>query len=313
MAEEKLQFQYFYGSEADMFTFYRIPKILFTDDYFKELSSDAKILYGLMLDRMSLSRKNGWIDEDNRVYVYFTVEDAMELMNIGKNKVIRIMSELDQETGVGLIERIRQGQGKPSIIYVKSVVREGRQKSQNETTKDIDNSEVSNRNFKKFQNETSSCFKTGHPEVCFSNPNNTDNSNTDINKSIHLISSSGQEAMEKMRSIRDQLEIDLLVERYPLDRDLYEGIYELVLDVMMNGARDMEIASGTYPTAMVKERFSKLNSMHLEYVVGCMKSNSQKIGNIKKYVLAALFNAPCTIDGYFLSQVNYDFPQFVGR
>ena len=78
-------------------------------------------------------------------------------------------------------------------------------------------------------------------------------------------------------------------------------------------ARDMEIASGTYPTAMVKERFSKLNSMHLEYVVGCMKSNSQKIGNIKKYVLAALFNAPCTIDGYFLSQVNYDFPQFVGR
>ena len=292
MAEEKLQFQYFYGSEADMFTFYRIPKILFTDDYFKELSSDAKILYGLMLDRMSLSRKNGWIDEDNRVYVYFTVEDAMELMNIGKNKVIRIMSELDQETGVGLIERIRQGQGKPSIIYVKSVVREGSQKS---------------------QNETSSCFKTGHPEVCFSNPNNTDNSNTDINKSIHLISSSGQEAMEKMRSIRDQLEIDLLVERYPLDRDLYEGIYELVLDVMMNGARDMEIASGTYPTAMVKERFSKLNSMHLEYVVGCMKSNSQKIGNIKKYVLAALFNAPCTIDGYFLSQVNYDFPQFAGR
>ena len=64
MAEKKLQFQYFYGSEADMFTFYRIPKLLFSDDYFRELSSDAKILYGLMLDRMSLSRKNGWIDEE---------------------------------------------------------------------------------------------------------------------------------------------------------------------------------------------------------------------------------------------------------
>ena len=116
--------------------------------------------------------------------------------------------------------------------------------------------------------------------------------------------------MEKMRWIRERLEIDLLVERYPLDRELYEGIYELVLDVMMNGVSEMEIASGTYPAEMVKERFSKLNSMHLEYVVGCLKTNTQKIENIKKYVLAALFSAPCTMDGYFQAKVNYDFPQY---
>ena len=83
MAEEKLQFQYFYGSEADMFTFYRIPKILFTDDYFKELSSDAKILYGLMLDRMSLSRKNGWIDEKRIV-----METLLSMKRAGADIII---------------------------------------------------------------------------------------------------------------------------------------------------------------------------------------------------------------------------------
>ena len=73
--EKKMTFNYFYGTEADQFSFYRIPKALFTDSYFKDLSSDAKILYGLMLDRMSLSIKNQWFDDKNRAYIYFSIED----------------------------------------------------------------------------------------------------------------------------------------------------------------------------------------------------------------------------------------------
>ena len=83
---EKVTFRYFYGNEADQYSFYRIPKVLFTSDYFKELSSDAKILYGLMLDRMSLSIKNQWFDDENRAYIYFSIEDIMDVPGINKSK-----------------------------------------------------------------------------------------------------------------------------------------------------------------------------------------------------------------------------------
>ncbi len=114
-----LNLDYYYGSEADLFTFYRIPKVLFTDEHFKGLPVEAKVLYSLLLDRMSLSIRNGWMDEERRVYIYFTLTDAMEQMCCGRNKSVRMFSDLEQ---IGLIERRKQGQGKPTIIYVKNFV-----------------------------------------------------------------------------------------------------------------------------------------------------------------------------------------------
>lgn len=98
--DKKMNFKYFYGTEADQFSFYRIPKALLTNDCFKDLSSDAKILYGLMLDRMSLSIKNQWFDEENRAYIYFSIEDIMELLNCGRNKAVKSLQELDDEKGI---------------------------------------------------------------------------------------------------------------------------------------------------------------------------------------------------------------------
>ncbi len=98
--DKKMNFKYFYGTEADQFSFYRIPKALFTNECFKDLSSDAKILYGLMLDRMSLSIKNQWFDEENRAYIYFSIEDIMELLNCGRNKAVKSLQELDDEKGI---------------------------------------------------------------------------------------------------------------------------------------------------------------------------------------------------------------------
>jgi len=112
-------FPYYYGCEAEQYAFYRIPKLLITDERFRAISTDAKLLYGLMLDRMSLSIKNGWLDEENRVYIYFTVEEVMEQMNCKSEKATKLLMELDNKKGIGLIERVRRGQGKPSIIYVK--------------------------------------------------------------------------------------------------------------------------------------------------------------------------------------------------
>lgn len=115
-----LNLSYYFGYEAEQYAFYRIPKLLITDERFHCVSVEAKLLYGMMLDRMSLSIKNGWIDEQNRVYINFTVLDVMDLLHCQKQKAIKLLDELDCAKGIGLIERVRKGQGKPSMIYVKN-------------------------------------------------------------------------------------------------------------------------------------------------------------------------------------------------
>ena len=99
-------FAYHLGMDAEQYAFFRIPKLLITEPYFRRLSTDAKLLYGLMLDRMSLSMKNGWMDDDGYVYIYFTLE------------AVKLFAELDSAKGVGLIRRVKQGLGRPAKIYV---------------------------------------------------------------------------------------------------------------------------------------------------------------------------------------------------
>ena len=121
---QKLQFDYYYGIEAEQYSFYRVPKVLFTAECFKSLSCEAKILYGLMLDRMGLSIKNQWFDEKNRVYIIFTVEEVMELLGCSRQKAIKTIAELDKEKRIGLIEKKRLGLGRPNMIYVKNFLME---------------------------------------------------------------------------------------------------------------------------------------------------------------------------------------------
>ena len=116
---DKLQLPYFYGHEAEQYAFYRIPKVLISDPRFRNVSTDAKLLYGLMLDRMSLSVKNGWLDNHGRVYIFFVLDEIQELLQCGHEKAVKLLAELDSDRGIGLIERVKRGQGKPTIIYVK--------------------------------------------------------------------------------------------------------------------------------------------------------------------------------------------------
>jgi len=113
-----MQYEYFYGAQAEQFSFYRIPKALFTEPNFRELSTDAKVLYGILLDRMSLSLKNQWLDAQNKVYIIFTVEEIMDALNCANQKATRLMVELEKQAG--LIERKRQGLGRPNLIYAKN-------------------------------------------------------------------------------------------------------------------------------------------------------------------------------------------------
>lgn len=188
---QKIQFEYFRGMEAEQYSFYRVPKVLFTAECFKSLSCEAKVLYGLMLDRMSLSIKNRWFDEEDRVYIIFTVEEVMELLGCGRQKAVKNIAELDTEKGIGLIEKKRLGLGKPNVIYVKNfmimdcpepeceeeheeVHREEQpensansQKYENQTSRSMNNGfqEVPESNFQKYENQTSGSMKSEFQEV----------------------------------------------------------------------------------------------------------------------------------------------------
>ena len=120
--DEKLKFDYYYGIEAEQFSFYRVPRILIKDKRFRKLSNDAKLLYGLMIDRMALSMKNEWLDNKNRAYIIYTLESITEDLNCGRDKAMKVLGELDSNKGIGLIERVRRGLGKPDIIYVKNFI-----------------------------------------------------------------------------------------------------------------------------------------------------------------------------------------------
>ncbi len=326
--DKKMKFKYFYGAEADQFSFYRIPKALFTDSYFKDLSSDAKILYGLMLDRMSLSIKNQWFDENNRAYIYFSIEDIMELLNCGRNKAIKSMQELDDETGIGLIEKRRQGFGKVNIIYVKTFMPEKTEeksledelkKFKKQTSEENEEStEVYNSNFMKSQKQTSRSPENKLQEVYISNSNNTNINNTNLSekKSNQIVSADGMgseeneiETLHAYQSlIKDNLDYDSLLVSHPHDKNQIDEIVDLIVETVMCKSDKVLIASNWYSGALVRGKFMKLDYSHVEYVLHCLEGNTSKIKNIKKYLLAALFNAPSTISGYYRAEVNHDMP-----
>ena len=307
----QISFQYFYGKEADAFTFYKVPKLLFTDDYFKELSIEAKVLYGLLLDRMSLSLKNEWFDAEGRAYIYFSIEEIGELLGCGKNKAVKSLQELDTESGVGLIEKCKKGQGKATRIYVKNFILD-KEESVSEVYKS--NSAKENE-FKKGdssipENKILEVYEKGTNKNYI---NNTDLSNTESNL-ILSEDGMGKDWNEEYRTyseyIRESLELDFLIQRSPLDKELLEGIFDLILETVISKSDSIIIASNRYPTELVKSKFLKLNSGHVEYVMDCLRSNTTKVRNIKKYLLAALFNAPTTMSGYYSARVNHDFPQY---
>lgn len=307
--EKKMTFNYFYGTEADQFSFYRIPKALFTGSYFKDLSSDAKILYGLMLDRMSLSIKNQWFDDKNRAYIYFSIEDIMELLNCGRNKAIKSMRELDDETGIGLIEKRRQGFGKVNVIYVKTFMPEKADEKKFEEE------------LQKFKKQTS--VENEEPaEVYILNSNNTNLSDTEMNdnKSNHIISvdekrfdsdnrSEDYQAYENL--VKETIDYESLEVTHHDDMRQVDEIVNLIVETVMCKNDKILIASNWYPASLVKKKFLMLTYSHIEYVLHCMSGNTTKVKNIKKYLLAALFNAPSTMNGYYQAEVNHDMPGLV--
>lgn len=182
---QKKVFGYFRAYEAEQFSFYRIPKVLFTDEYFQDLSTDAKVLYGLMLDRMGLSERNRWFDEEGRGYIIFTVEEVATYMNCGRAKSMKLLAELDMKKGIGLIERVKRGFGQSDVIYVKNFIQSGLELEQETASPDDQNvslHEEEKERIPRSEKQTYPGSKSRLIEVRKNDPNNTDKSETDSNK-----------------------------------------------------------------------------------------------------------------------------------
>jgi hypothetical protein len=281
-------FDYFYEEQSESYSFYRIPKMLFTEEIFEALSTDAKVLYGLLLDRISLSRENGWLDDVGRVYVYYTIKSVKKSLRCANTKACGLLRELDE---FGLIERKKQGLGKPTIIYVKDFTR-----------------------FRKAElldsdKWNSVILHTGILDNRKPESNKTEINNTESNKTNPILSGADKD-MDERASYRtylnSQLDMDILYERYPYDRETLDAIINLMLDVICSKRKTIRIAGDDKPVNVVKAQFLKINSMHLEYVMDCMKKNPAKVRNIKQYLLAAIYNAPLTMQSYYQAWVNND-------
>ena len=280
---------YFYGQAGELFSFFRIPTALFQEQQFQDLSTDAKTLYGILLDRMSLSVKNEWFDKKGRVFIIFTIEDVKRTLRCADDKATRLLRELEE---FGLIERKRRGQGKPCLVYVKNFSAE----SSKESVKNRDNDDscgskiayqdpVKSRGIKKKENKT-------------------EMNNTNLILSDESEKMKNHELLEEYFSL--SLEIDLLLRLYPDDEDTLYQIVDLLVDTCATKRKMLHIAGDGKPAEVVRSRFMKLNADHICFVLKCLAENSSPIRNMKQYLLASLYNALTTMQLSYQNQTNHD-------
>lgn len=231
-------FDYFYGQSGEMFSYFRVPQILFRDIKFKDLSTDAKTLYGILLDRMGLSVKNGWLDEQGRVYIIFPVQEVMDALGCADNKATKLFRELEK---FGLIERKRRGLGKPNLIYVKN---------------------FADPRFRNREKNGSGAADSAQQETAKSRGNKTEWNKTEGSEPDPFSSDAEDESDERTRLeayFMQSLEVDLLLRVCPDEEDTIDQIVNLLVDTCSSKRRMLRVAGDDKPAEVVRSRFMKLN------------------------------------------------------
>lgn len=339
-------FEYYYGTDAEQFNFFRLPKKLVRDKAFSNMNSDAKILYGVLLDRMTLSQKNKWLDAENRIYIIYTVNDVAEEFCCSRRKAIMLMNEL---ADAGLIERRRQGLGRPNLIYVKNF-----NKVQEETSVKEKTEERTDLEPKKAAEESSpisSLSHTAFQEVQKSAPQEVQKpASQEVQKfapqevqgaaPLEVQNSAHQEVQEaapKRKTEKNDTEniynnLSISPSEYEdgwRDRNLVLRILKkrtgysiLVHDLPEEKQQIDEIISlmadvccspagiiingCEVPADVVREQFMRITSEHIRYVLVCLSKTTSDIRNIRAYLLTCIYNAPRTIHSFYRSQVQHD-------
>ncbi len=322
----KTEFDYYYGIEAEQFTFVRVPKVLFTDkEHFGGLSNEAKLLYGLLLERMSLSRKNNWIDKHNRVYIIFPVEEIEEILDVGHEKALNLLKELDDQSGIGLVRKKRRGLGLPSILYVKNFIVKGEKSTDYvPTSRNTENEfqEVGKTDFKKSENQTSANPKNRLLEVRNSDSNNIDINNTDMSytydQSIDqsragfqnfspgdgLIDGIDRNTVEE--EVKKQIDYDCLISHTDSSVvQMAEEIKDLMVDVLC-GERCVVSEGKRVSEETAKSAYRKITFDHVQYVMKSLVSYPDKISRIDRFLTASLFNSVYTLTNSTFAGFEHD-------
>ena len=280
-----MMLDYFYGQSGELFSYFRIPKALFQDSRFRQLSTDARTLYGILLDRMSLSAKNGWLDEQGRVYIIYTVREVQESLCCAEHKAVKLFRELEQ---ADLIERKRRGLGRPSLIFVKNF-----------------STEVSKMHPLNCANSNSGAVQNAVQEQPKPQCNKTDKNKTERNKPDPIHSGNIREQLEDY--FYQALEVELLFRLHPDDEDTIYQIVDLLVDTCSTKRKMLRIAGDDKPAEVVRSRLKKLNADHIRFVLGCLSETTVPVRSMKQYLLASLYNAPTTMSLYYQNKTNHDF------
>ena len=368
-----MTFDYYTGAQAEQFSFIRIPKLLLLHETFSPLSIQAKLLYAVLLDRMSLSVKNHWVDSKNRAYIIYPVEEIVQDLGFTRKKAMDVLAELEK---FGFVTKKRRGRGLPNYLYVMDFLSGIRQQASLKSHSRHDTfgtSEIhpSARNMRSVESDTSEgkpmpvrsngtrisyasreaseeqasaspeapeptlqevpkpapleVPESALQEVPESTPlkNKTYMKQTDRNQTgkanilsypIRSSAGDGKGSDEKgsssvslrRKQVRERIGYEDLLISHSGDREIIDGIAELILEVELSGRPEMVIAGDSFPTELVRERFQRLRRDHVEYVLECMNASAVRVRNMKKYLLAALLNATSTIGSYYSMLVNSD-------
>lgn len=312
--QKQVYFDYFYGGESELFSYYRIPRLLVTGSQFKNLSMDAKMLYGLMLDRMSLSAQNGWYDAKGRVYIFYSLEEVMTDMNCGHDKAIKLLADLDTTKGIGLIKRVKQGQGKPTIIYVKQFTSKSvPPPPQNPEIDESPPAESRSQDFDFSEVKTSENQKSAFREI---RSPDFGKSEVSYNKMNYLYKSYLYQSINQSNQAMDTIDRNKLIICIQENigyiafdegkRPQVGELVDLIADVLCSTQASFRIGKTQIKSEVVKKRLIELQQSHIEYVLDSMNKNTTKIRNIRGYLLTALFNAPTTIEHYYQAAVQHD-------
>ena len=292
-----MSYDYFYGQSGELFSYFRIPKALFQDHRFRQLSTDARTLYGILLDRMSLSVKNGWLDEQGRVYIIYTVREVQESLCCAEHKAIKLFRELED---MDLIERKRRGLGRPSLIYVKDFS-SGLPKAQVQNCPNSNSGAAESAILEQLKPQASNTDKKQlKPQA-----SNTDKNKTEWNDPDPIYSGGIREQLEDY--FYQSLEVELLLRLCPDDEDTIYQIVDLLVDTCSTKRKMLRIAGDDKPTEVVRSRLKKLNADHIRFVLGSLAENTAPVRNMKQYLLAMLYNAPTTMNLYYQNKTNHDF------
>lgn len=281
-----MKLDYFYDTEAESFRFYQIPVLLLEEKEYRDISDTAKILYGVLLSRLALSRKNRWIEEKTgRLYISYNLKQLVEMLGRSDRTISKAMKQLAE---VGLIEKKKRGQGKTDIIYVMNFTRADKtytkeavqeEKTENGISERTDIEEVSEEN--------------GHQ-------------NGEFRSEEITILKEEQKKEVYRKKIKQQLEYNVLIKRHQVEKEIIDAMIEILTDIFISGRKTYKISGDDIPANEVQNRIKRLNIQHIEYIIECLNRNTKEIRGPDNYLLTSLYNAPITIGLYYKAQVQHD-------